>query len=164
MSSTPIIIESLFLIVSMVAFSAFTAVYLSNSSLISDFQRSSLSALRDRYQTDVRIVFAFYDADHGSLRIFVKNVGNKDISKGELRLIDLYLISSQRVERYSYSDDGAPGSWVYRLINDFDMDGKWSRGETVEITVVPLSALTAGDYVVRIVLHNGLSFDGYFSL
>lgn len=164
MSGVPIIVESLFLIVSMVIFSAFAAVYVSNSSMINDFQRNSLNSLKDRYQTEVRIVLSLYDAENGLLRIFVKNIGMKDISLGELMLSDLYLISNQLVERYSYSDERVRGTWSCRLINDFDMDGKWSRGETIEINAVPPSPLGSGDYVVRLVLYNGLSFDGYFSV
>lgn len=164
MSGTPIIIESLFLIVSMVAFSAFAAVYTTNSSLISDLQRNTLSMLRERYQTDVKIVLAHYDAELGVVKIYVKNVGLRDIGIGELRIAELYLISSQRIELYSYSDSAGPGSWSYVVVNEFDIDGKWSRGETIEIVAVPRGSLLPGDYAVRLVLYNGFSTDGYFSV
>ncbi len=164
MSGSSVIIESLFLVVSIVAFSAFAAAYSSNSSLLNDFQRASLRDLKERYQTDVKIVLSIYDADAGVVKIFVKNTGMREFSLGEVSLIEVYLISSRMIEVYSYSEMVSRGKWSIEYMNDADLDGKWSRGETIVIIAVPSSHLGIGDYVVRLVLFNGLSFDGYFSV
>jgi hypothetical protein len=43
-----------------------------------------------------------------------------------------------------------PQTWSYELVRDVAVDGGWSWGETVKLTLRPESRITQGEYTIRL--------------
>lgn len=122
-----------------------------------------------RLRSDVRIVEASGVADTDSANVWVKNVGASTISA--LDKIDVFFGPTDNFERITYDSAATCPNpsppprtqpcWQYVLENDT----QWSPSATLGITIYLASNLTAAtDYVVTVVLPNGITVSRVFSL
>jgi flagellar protein FlaG len=122
-----------------------------------------------RLRSDVRIVEASGVVDSDSVDVWVKNVGASTISS--LDKIDVFFGPTDNFQRVAYdSADTCPNPdpppraqscWQYVLENDTE----WGPSATLGITIYLPSNLTAAtDYVVTVVLPNGITASKVFTL
>lgn len=122
-----------------------------------------------RLRSDVRIVEASGVVDTDSASVWAKNVGASTVSS--LEKIDVFFGPTDDFHRIGYdSEDTCPNPsppprtescWQYVLENDT----KWGPAATLGITIYLTYNLAAGtDYVVTIVLPNGITASKVFTL
>jgi flagellar protein FlaG len=122
-----------------------------------------------RLRSDVRIVEASGIADTDSVNVWAKNVGASTVSS--LDKIDVFFGPTDDFHRITYdSEPTCPNPsppprtqscWQYVLENDTE----WGPSATLGITIYLTSNLATGtDYVVTIVLPNGITASKVFTL
>jgi archaellum component FlaF (FlaF/FlaG flagellin family) len=122
-----------------------------------------------RLRSDVRIVEASGVVDTDSVNVWAKNVGASTVSS--LEKIDVFFGPTDDFERITYDSeptcpnpDPPPRTqpcWQYVLENDTE----WGPSATLGITIYLTADLAAAtDYVVTIVLPNGITASKVFTL
>jgi archaellum component FlaF (FlaF/FlaG flagellin family) len=124
----------------------------------------------DRLRTDVRVIEATGAPDSDQVYIWVKNTGASSIPS--IEKTDVFFGETNNFERIAYDDQPTcptpvPGPdrpapcWQYGIENG----AKWTPWATVRITIYLDYDLVAGtDYVVKIVLPNGIQTSETFSV
>ncbi|RLG75872.1 MAG: hypothetical protein DRO12_05000 [Thermoprotei archaeon] len=84
--------------------------------------------------------------------VYIKNVGSRDISHGELEKTDIYF-GPECDRLYVYNTSGL---WIWNY-SETDVDGVWSSGETLIVRIYNGTNLGDPPYCIRIVLPNGVS-------
>jgi len=124
----------------------------------------------DRLRTDVRIIEATSSADSDQAYIWVKNTGASSIP--EIEKTDVFFGETNNFERIGYDPlptcpvpdpgpDRLQPCWQYGIENGT----KWTPWATVRITVYLDYTLVANtDYVIKIVLPNGVATEATFSV
>lgn len=122
-----------------------------------------------RLRTDARIIEATSTVANDEVYVWVKNTGASTIPN--LDKMDVFFGETTNFERVGYDiDDECPNPsspprpeacWQYQLENS----QRWDPAATLRITIYLDYTLSANtDYVVTVVLSNGIRVDQTFSL
>ncbi|MEM1541811.1 MAG: hypothetical protein QW101_06545 [Ignisphaera sp.] len=154
---------SIIVVAGIIIASAIATTLLVQMNTIDSVVKLSLRNTRERLETSIKIVsVALNVSRNDSGRYFIlymKNIGNRDISLNNVNLIDIYIDdgSTQRLYRYNRTCD--IGCWNY---TEVIVDGIWSKGETLIIKLyngtqykVPLN--------VKVVLPNSIGDEYVYS-
>jgi len=150
------------LIVSVVVLAGFSTIYSSSVTSVGDALRAHARGLRERLETRLVIAAIYYNASAGELHAYVKNVGERSMSSGELSALSVYLYSNSFFEGYVYGS--GPGSWSYEIVSDSHSNGALDWGDTMRIVARPSTPLSNATYLVRIVTGGGAVFEESFSV
>jgi len=91
---------------------------------------------------------------------WVKNVGSSRI--GAIENSDIFFGVDGGISRISFGDNGSPlPYWSYQLEGDHD---HWRQAVTNRITIHLKEPLTAGVYLLKIVIPNGIFSETSFGL
>lgn len=154
---------------------AVVATVLVINSVLPSIQRTSSNIVAagdvvgTRLRTDVEIVEATGIAGNDYVYVWAKNVGASTIP--QLEKIDVFFGETGNFEHIGYDEQPTcpnpsppprtQNCWQYTLENDTE----WAPYATLRITIYLTYNLTTGkEYVVNIVLPNGLSASKEFSL
>jgi len=145
------------------AFAFVSAVY---PSVISagDPIMSRSDAMGDQILTDMEILHETTGAEGTEIRVWIKNVGCKEISSGMIPESDLFFGEAGNFERIPYDENGnsAPG-WSYLIEQNGDED--WDKGETLLIRIKPADLPVSGEkYFIKFSTYNGVSEEAYFTV
>ena len=124
--------------------------------------RTAIGAEEEKALMDIKIVFAT-NTSSTTVKVWIKNVGQKPLSKNLITRASLIFGPSSQCELISYNSS-TPPSWTFQLAYDADGDGVWDPSETIELTITWSETLAPGDYYVKFIMHNGVSDDYYFSI
>ncbi|CAJ35450.1 hypothetical protein [Methanocella arvoryzae] len=125
---------------------------------------SSVSGLAsDRAKSDIRVVMA-NSPNSTALQVWVKNVGSVGVPESRITYTDVYFGDKGSMARAS--PDPSAGLWWAYSLDDTDGNGQWNTGETLELTVYDpgASKFSSGDHQIKLVLHNGASFEGTITI
>ncbi|MCS7145361.1 MAG: hypothetical protein RMJ28_07090 [Nitrososphaerota archaeon] len=164
MTPSGIVGEAYLLIVSIIVLAGFAAVYQSSYSSISEAVRLEALDARERVEKRLVIAAVFYNSGEGVLEVYVKSVGVRGVSLGEVQASSFYLFSQGRFEHFRYSDSGGAGTWRLELVSDSLGNGVLDRGDTLRAVLKPSSPLAEGTYSVRIVMPTGRVVEEAFSI
>jgi hypothetical protein len=132
----------------------FPALHRASSSVV-----SSSTILGERIETSIDIIAETNDTSQAY--IYVKNIGASSIT--QIDSSDIFFGKTNNFQRIPYNATlSVTPRWNYAIEND-DGNGKWDGGETVNITI-KTSGITAGDYFVKMILHNGISTEDTYSI
>lgn len=137
------------------------AVFMQNVTQFNSVQLSTAESAKKGIMTSIKVTFASNSSD--IVRVWVKNVGQSSIMSGELARFDLFFGPVGNFSRIPYGVPGVP-SWNYTIAVDSDGDTRFDPGETIEINISLPYELSSGDYYLRIITHNGISDDYYFTV
>lgn len=160
--ATNIVSETYLLVAAVIAASILGGAVAYGATSMSDSMRIAWLNANERSKVMVEVVFAFGSSDESVAHVYVKNVGEKSFSDGEIRLSDIFFGPRGAFERVPYSASGAPPRWVYTIVND-DGDGVWEPGETIQVDVYWLANLGRGDYYFRFVTPFGKYAESLFT-
>jgi len=147
-------------VATIVAFLA--ASFYSHMSSFYDVYRMTIGVEEEKALTSIKIVFAT-NSSNTTVKVWIKNIGQKSISKDLISKASLIFGSSSKCELIAFNSS-TPPSWNFKLAYDNDNDGVWDPSETIEIEITWNDVLTVGDYYVKFIMHNGVSDDYYFSI
>lgn len=164
MTPSGIVGEAYLLIVSMVILAGFSTVYYNSYSSISEAVRLEALEARERVEKRLMIAAVHYDSAERVLVVYVKSVGLRGVSLGELQASSIYLVSHGYFEHFRYDRDGGPGSWSLELVSDSLGNGVLDRGDTLRAVLRPSSGLAEGTYSVRLVMPTGRVAEEVFSV
>lgn len=118
--------------------------------------RSAASKISDRIESRIEIIQV---TDNSTVvYLWVKNVGTSrivDISRS-----DIFFGLEDDFGRITYGG-GTPPYWDYQIEGGHS---QWQQAVTVKVTLNPVSALTSGNYIVKMVIPNGISDQTIFSV
>ncbi len=155
-----IISEGLVLIAAVIAATSMAMAVISNLHQLQELQSSVVRDLRDRSMTKVAVVAVIESPSHSGheLRVYLKNVGQRELTLSDLHGMTAMIVSSSWSGVLRYSADGSPGTW--------SIEGSLRavpRGETFVIRLHLSTSLGRGEHVLRLVLPNGALFEEVFS-
>ena len=154
--------EAILAIASIIAVTAVAVGFMQNMVHLSTAQASIISASQSSMLTSIKIVFAT-NCSSNVVKAWVKNVGMNSIASGYIPSFNVFFGSKESLSFIPYNN-GKPPSWNYTLVTKIDDDENFDPGETLEITIVLPYNLTEGDYFLKIVTHNGISSNYFFSI
>ena len=163
--SSVVLSEALLTVAVVVAASIFSVVFVSNLQLLLNSQQEKMLKLAENMEIKVEIIFADALQSNDTVKVWVKNIGQKPIPR-QLIGLDSGLFLKKRggeVWRIPYNADVKP-SWNFTLLNS--VDEEWDPEETLEVTIsLPDGTLDVGDWIVRFVAPINGAYDDYvFSL
>ena len=103
----------------------------------------------DRMQSRIKIIEA--GGSGNTVTVWVKNIGLTNIAN--IQQCDVFFGPPALSVRIPYSETAIPG-WSYTIPGG---QTSWSQTVTVGITVRLAASLSAGSYIVNVVLPNGIS-------
>lgn len=159
--SSVIFSESFVTIAAIVLAVIFSSAVVVNIQQINNVQSIMTSSIKDKMETDVKIVFASISGE--LVYVYVKNIGVNSIPVELISRGDLYFGLRGRENYIPFNLTSYP-TWNYYLINDVDRDEYLDPGETIELLIHLNETLVSGDYHVRYVTYNGVIIDYYFSI
>jgi hypothetical protein len=116
------------------------------------------SAVNDRLTSRIEIIQV--GADGTTVDAWVKNIGTSEI--GSIEYSDVFFGVEGGISRISFGDISSPlPYWSYQLEGDQD---NWRQTVTNKITIHLADPLTAGTYLLKIVIPNGVYDETSFSL
>ena len=116
--------------------------------------------LAERIRTSVKIIHVA-NVSRTDVKFWVKNIGSSSFSTQQILMSDVFFGRVGNFQRYDYSDSGV--GWNYTILGG-DEDEYWECGETMEVTIHLSETLTAGDYYVTFITHNGIKSEKAFSI
>lgn len=118
------------------------------------------SSAEQKLRTDFRIVNTYVrdDGATDTVRIWMKNVGNTQISIYDLRKSDVFLGIGSVYERYGWGD-GTSGTFGFTG----DNGGYWQIGETLEVFIEGLTIDDIDQLSYTFTLPNSIRRSIYFS-
>jgi len=158
--SSVIFSESFMTIAAIILAVVFSSVVVVNIQQINNMQSIMTSTIKDKMETEVKIIFA--STRDYEIHIYIKNTGINNIPFDLLGRGDLYFGLRGKEEYIPFNASSYP-TWTYNVINDIDKDGYLDPGETVELVIYVNYTLSSGDYHVKYVTYNGVTSDYYFS-
>lgn len=158
-----IIIDAIALISAALVVTSVLGTYYANLAVFNEASDLRIRNVKDRLLSDFVVVDLFYNSTDNSVLIFLKNVGLRDITHGELKLSEIYITSKSLHLVIPYSDVPLSGRWNYEILNDLNSDGVWGPGETVVMSARPPYQLSSGTYKVKVVMSNGVTVEETFS-
>ena len=139
---------------SMLVSAIFPALNRASSSVV-----STSTLLGERIETSIDIIAETNDTSQAY--IYVKNIGASSIT--QIDSSDIFFGKTNNFQRIPYNASlSTTPSWSYAIEND-DGDGQWDGGETVNVTI-KTAGITAGDYFVKMIVHNGISTEDTYSI
>lgn len=118
--------------------------------------RSAASKVSDRIESRIEIIQVTDNST--AVYLWVKNVGTSrivDISRS-----DIFFGPEGDFGRINYGG-GTPPYWDYQIEGGHS---QWQQAVTVKVTLNPVSALTSGNYIVKMIIPNGISDQTIFSV
>lgn len=159
-----VIMSEVFITVAaIIVISVFTASFLGNMQQLRDIQILVTQSLEEKMSVDIKIVFAYANKGETTVKVWIKNVGVKGISYSLIGKGDLFFGPDGNFSYIPYNSDTLP-TWNFTVLNDVDGDGRWDRGETIQITIYLDTTLDNGDYYVRYVTYTGCYDEYQFSI
>lgn len=114
--------------------------------------------VNDRLQTDIRIIQVSDSATE--IDFWVKNVGTVDILAVEN--CDIFYGPEDNFARVVYAASGPPYPyWSYEYEGT---NTKWQTAGTIHVTIYVSPAPSAGTYMLKVVLPNGISHATTFGI
>ncbi len=145
--------ESILLIASLTLAGIFASMIIGKSSTIQSLFSTQTQIQRDVMLTNIKIVYA--NVNNDTIRIYVKNIGVNAIA--DLDSVDLYFGELNALSRIPYDSNTTP-KWVYAD------NSIWDPKKTKELVVTLNGSLQTGKtYMIKIVLHNGVTDEYIFS-
>lgn len=149
-----VLTEGILTIAVVIAASTVAAVFVQSSYQLNQAQSSYFAMASDSASTAVRVVFAINSSERG-ITAWVKNTGRSYFSEGQIRQFDVFAGPAGAPKYIPYN--GTFSGWSFSIASDYDSDGNLDPGETLQISIWLDYSLSAGDYVVKVVTHNGIS-------
>ncbi len=103
--------------------------------------------LSERIKTSLKILYAVNASS--TVKIWIKNVGSSIIAPSDIEKANVFF--GKDLACYTYSASGV--GWSYTILSGAE---NWRPNETLEVTLTPSTPLTAGQYYVSFVSHNGV--------
>lgn len=153
---------AIIVIASIIVASSVAATFLLQINTIDSFMKQTLRKSREKLETSIEIIDI---AVNTSLEtkyfvIYLKNVGNTDISLTNINLVDIYVNDNHETKIYKYDENCVTNCWKYFEIIE---DNVWSKGETIIITLYNRTSHLP-PVSIKIVLPNGVKDEHtYFS-
>ncbi len=110
---------------------------------------NATTAVSDRIQSRIEIIQVTNNGT--AVQAWVKNVGSSDIPSIEHS--DIFFGPTGNFSRLTYEGQ-TPTYWDYQLEGN---QSDWTQTVTLRITIHLSSPLTAGTYLVKVVIPNGIS-------
>ncbi len=156
-----VLTEGILTIAVVIAASTVAAVFVQGSYQLNQAQSSYFAMASDSASTAVKVVFAIKSSEN-NLTVWVKNTGRSYFSGGQIRQFDLFAGLDGAPEYIAYN--GSISGWSFSIAKDYDGDGNLDPGETLKISIWLNYNISAGDYIVKVVTHNGVSDSYRFSV
>ena len=122
---------------------------------------SSTNVLKERIDTNVKIIHAASNPGGTEVYIWIKNVGDNRISSNLVGNSDLFFGESGNFMRIPYDETGTGvPSWSYSIENG---GTGWQKGDTIKITV-RTSVSSGNEYFIKFITYNGVSDEDYFAV
>ncbi len=118
--------------------------------------RSAASKVSDRIESRVDIIQVTDNST--DVYLWVKNVGTSRII--DIGRSDIFFGPEDDFSRMTYGG-GTPPYWDYQIEGGHS---QWQQSVTVKVTITPVSSLTSGNYIVKMVIPNGISDQTIFSV
>ena len=119
---------------------------------------SATTKVSDRIESRVEIIQVSDNAS--AVDIWVKNVGTSTI--GTIQNSDIFYGPEDNFDRVPYANSGPPYPyWDYQLEGNND---EWKPTVTLKITTHLASPPSAGTYLVKVIIPNGIFDDTTFSV
>ena len=163
---TTIVSESIITIAVVVAASIFATALATGFQTFTDAQKALLLEVKEELKVKVEIIFADGNITENTIKVWIKNVGERSIAKTLIgKSADLFIEKQgETALRIPYEAQGPP-TWTYILLNDVNDDGRWSPGETIEVEIsLPSGFLEEGDWLIRYVTYTGATTEYVLSL
>ena len=128
-------------------------VYFTSLNQVADLQKLQVLGLKEQLYYRCDIIYAHSSSGSTIIRIWVKNTGFKDLSRGLVKKSEIIILGGGGVRYLLYG--GSSNSWSYKLLNDSDEDGRWDPSETIEVEARLSGPLASGDYYLKFILFNG---------
>jgi archaellum component FlaG (FlaF/FlaG flagellin family) len=145
--------ESILLIASLTLAGIFASMIIGKSSTIQSLFSTQTHIQRDIMLTSIKIVYV--NAGNDTIRVYVKNIGVNTIA--DLDAVDVYFGELASLSMIPYNSSNTP-RWIYTD------NSIWDPKETKELVITLNSSLQTGKtYMVKIVLHNGVTDEYIFS-
>lgn len=117
---------------------------------------NAASKVSDRIESRIEIIQV---TDNSTVvYLWVKNVGTSRIDV--ISRSDIFFGPEDDFGRITYGG-GTPPYWDYQIEGGHS---QWQQAVTVKVTLNPVSALTSGNYIVKMVIPNGISDQTIFSV
>ena len=158
-----VVSEAFLTVAAVIIISVFTAVVVGSVHQLRDVQALVTRSMSEEMMVGVKIVFANAEEGSSTVKVWVKNVGLSEIPGGLIGRGDLFFGPAGAATRIPYNAT-APPTWSFRIANDVDGDGRWDKGETIEVTIQLDYTITQGDYYVRYVAYTGCYSEYSFSV
>ncbi|MCD6530182.1 hypothetical protein J7L06_07875 [Candidatus Bathyarchaeota archaeon] len=152
--------EVIVMIAVIVAASTVTQAFLLSMSRMEYSSVIAAKDLAERIRTSVKIIHVA-NVSRTDVKFWVKNIGSSSFSPQQILMSDVFFGRVGNFQRYDYSDSGV--GWNYTILGG-DEDEYWECGETMEVTIHLSETLTAGDYYVAFITHNGIRSEKVFSI
>jgi archaeal flagellar protein FlaG len=109
---------------------------------------STTEKVSDRLESRIEIIQV---GDDGTdVYFWVKNIGTSEIQS--IEYTDIFFGPSTDFYRVTYGSETLP-SWEYQLEGD---NTRWKTAVTMKVIIHPAAPLTAGTYLVKVVIPNGI--------
>lgn len=156
------ITEAILTIASIIAVTVVAVAFMQNMASLSAAQTAVASASESSILTSIKIIFAT-NCSSNVVKAWVKNVGASSIPPGYISSFNVFFGPKGKFDLIPYNRH-TPPYWNYTIVTEIDNDGDLDPGETLEITIVIPYTLSEGDYFLRVVTHNGISYNYFFSI
>lgn len=116
--------------------------------------------ISDRIKTDIEIIQVVSDNTSTEVDIWVKNVGTTVV--GGIEWSDVFYGLASNFGRVPYGSSGPPYPyWDYQLEGN---NSAWKTAVTLKITIHLDSGPSAGDYMLKVVIPNGIYDETTFGI
>lgn len=110
---------------------------------------SATAAVSDRIESRIEIIQVANNDT--TVQAWVKNVGSSDIPS--IERMDIFFGPTSNFSRLTYGGQ-TPTYWDYQLEGS---QSDWTQTVTLRITIHLSSPLTTGNYLLKVVIPNGIS-------
>lgn len=156
-----VLTEGILTIAVVIAASTVAAVFVQSSYQLNQAQSSYFAMASDSASTAVKVVFAMNSSER-QIAAWVKNTGRSHFSEAQIRQFDVFAGPVGTPQYVTYN--GTISGWSFSIARDYDGDGNLDPGETLQMSIWFNYGISAGDYVVKVVTHNGVSDTYKFSV
>jgi archaellum component FlaF (FlaF/FlaG flagellin family) len=122
----------------------------------SDSIRAATTTVSDRIESRIAIIEVGHNAS--AVNVWIKNIGTAQI--GDVSKIDVFFGPSDNFYRVNCGGVTLP-YWEYSIEGGKSL---WTQATTLHITIHPEAAVTSGNYVIKVVLPNGISDETSFGV
>ena len=118
--------------------------------------RQATATASDRIESRIAIIQVGHN--NTAANVWIKNIGTTEIL--DVPKVDIFFGPVDNFYRVTYGGQSEP-YWEYSIEGG---DTAWRQATTLHVTIHPQAALSAGTYVFKVVLPNGISDETTFGV